>query len=264
MYADCHIHTEFSGDSETPMKAQLDRAVSLGIEQVCITDHNDFDVVSDIDFNLDFPGYFREIERLREVYYPKITLLAGVEQGLQEHLKNYLDEISRKYPFDFIIGSVHFIDGLDPYYPEYFEKNGKSSYSRYFETILQCIKEIKSYDSLGHLDYIVRYGADKGLSYSYGEYADQTDEILKTLITDGKALECNTSPFAGGSSEPNPCRDVLVRYRELGGELITIGSDAHSTENIGCGFDRAGDLLKSCGFEYYAVYKNRKPIMHRL
>ena len=264
MYADCHIHTEFSGDSYTPMKAQLDKAVSLGMEQICITDHNDHDVVSDIDFNLDFEGYFKEIAQLQAEYSPKTSELAGVEQGLQEHLGDYLEEISRKYPFDFIIGSVHFIDGLDPYYPEYFEKFGKDAYRRYFEQTISCVKGINSFDSLGHLDYIVRYGADKDLSYSYREYADYIDEILKTLIAKGKALECNTAPYARGGNEPNPCKDVLKRYRELGGELITIGSDAHSENNLGKGFEDAGTLLKSCGFEYYAVYKERRPLMMKL
>ncbi|MCM1578888.1 MAG: histidinol-phosphatase HisJ family protein [Ruminococcus sp.] len=264
MYADCHVHSAFSGDSDTPLRQQLDRAVSLGMEQICITDHNDFDVISDIDFNLAYEGYFAGLFRLREEYSPKIKVLCGVEQGLQEHLGEYLAKTAQNYPFDFIIGSVHFIDGLDPYYPEYFDKQGKNAYSRYFEQTLSCVKAINSFDSLGHLDYITRYGGDRGLSYSYGEYADVIDEILRAVIEKGKALECNTSPFARGKSEPNPCGDIFKRYRELGGELVTIGSDAHSPKMLACGFEQAGELLKGCGFGYYAVYRERKPVMMRL
>lgn len=263
MYADCHIHTEFSGDSDTPVRSQLEKAVSLGMERVCITDHNDHDVVSDIDFNLDMPGYFREISALREEYSGRLSVGLGIEQGMQPHLSGYMEETAREYPFDFIIGSVHFIGGLDPYYPEYFEKNGSASYRRYFETVLECVKKCNAFDSLGHLDYIVRYGADKGLSYSYEEYSDIIDPILETLVSRGKALECNTAALANGN-EPNPCREIIKRFRKIGGEYITIGSDAHSPERLACRFDTAGELLRQCGFRYYAVYIERTPVMKKL
>lgn len=264
MYADCHVHTLFSGDSDAPVRDQLDRAVSLGMERVCITDHNDHDVVSDIDFNLTLPEYFREMSAIRDEYSGRLSVGIGIEQGLQPHLSAYLNETAREYPFDFIIGSVHFIDGYDPYYPEYFEKYGRSSYRRYFETALECINKCDAFDSFGHLDYIVRYGADKGLSYSYREYADIIDEILAALIKKGKALECNTAQLSKGYSEPNPCRDIIRRFHELGGELVTIGSDAHSPDRLGGGFDTAGELLRQCGFKYYAVYIGREPVMKKI
>lgn len=259
MYGDSHIHTSFSGDSDTSPERQIEKALSLGMERICFTDHHDHDVVSDIDFELDIPAYLKEMRRLREGYSGRIDIYTGIELGLQEHISGYLQEITENYPFDFVIGSVHFVDGLDPYYPEYFEKRGKSAYSRYFEAVLGCIKSIKCYDSLGHLDYIARYGGKYGLTYSYAEYSDFIDPILRCMIDDGKALECNTGGLSRGLPEPNPCADILRRYREMGGELITIGSDAHSPETLGCFFESTGQLLKELGFKYYAVYSQRIP-----
>lgn len=264
MYSDCHVHTSFSGDSDTPPREQIEKAISLGMKRICFTDHHDHEVESDIDFELDIPAYLADMDRLKGEYADRIEISVGIELGLQLRIADYLEELTGKYPFDFVIGSIHFIDGLDPYYPEYFEMHGKNAYRRYFEVTLKRIERIKCWDSLGHLDYIVRYGAPFGLTYSYGEYADVIDPVLMRVISDGKALECNTGGLSRGLSEPNPCTDILKRYRELGGELVTIGSDAHSPDTLGYAFERCGGILKDCGFRYYAVYKNRVPEMHRL
>lgn len=264
MYADCHIHTSFSGDSDTPPREQIEKAISLGMKRICITDHHDYDVVSDIDFNLDLPKYFEELSRLREEYSDRLDICIGVEMGLQSHISGYLEELSKKYPFDYIIGSVHFVDGLDPYYDEYFDTHEGNAYERFFEVTLKRIKKISCFDSLGHLDYIVRYGKKRGLSYSYKEFAEYIDPILKVLVEKGKALECNTGALAREMIETNPCKDVFLRYRELGGELITLGSDAHSPETLGFCFDMAGEMLRDCGFKYYAVYRGRRAELLRL
>ncbi|MBP1560024.1 MAG: histidinol-phosphatase HisJ family protein [Oscillospiraceae bacterium] len=263
-YADQHIHTSFSGDSDTPPELQIEKAIELGMERICFTDHHDYDVVSDIDFNLDIPRYFEEMRRLKEKYSGTIKICTGIELGLQAHLGDYLAKTAAEYDFDFIIGSVHFVDGLDPYYPEYFDRNSDNAYEHYFDTVLDCIEKIKCYDSLGHLDYIVRYGAKLGYSYSYGQFAEYIDPILKRVIADGKALECNSGGLSRGLLEPNPCTDILRRYGELGGELVTLGSDAHEPDTLGCCFERCGEILKSCGFKYYAVYENRQPKMYNL
>lgn len=258
MYADQHLHCHFSGDSDTPPEKQIEKALSLGMTHICFTDHHDHDVISDIDFSLDFAPYFSTINSLREKYSDKLNICCGVELGLQPHLKDYCEELVKKYPFDFVIGSVHFVDGLDPYYDEYFSTHPDNAYERYFETVYDAAKNQSCFDSLGHLDYIVRYGSRHGLDYSYKKYADLLDPILKVIIEKGIALECNTGGLSRGLSEPNPCRDILLRYREMGGELITLGSDAHSPETLGYAFDECGKLLKECGFKYYALYNDRK------
>lgn len=261
IFTDSHIHTCFSGDSDTLPLMQLTRAEELGMKSICITDHNDHDVISDIDFNLDIPRYFKELLALKEEYKGSTELLVGIEQGLQCHITDYLNETADSFSFDFIIGSVHFVDGFDPYYPAYFEKYGSRAYELYFNTVYECITACKAFDSLGHLDYIVRYGQGRGLSFSYAEYGDLTDRILRVIIDSGKALEVNTGWLGKGGNSPNPCRETLSRYREMGGELITIGSDAHNEKGLGCAFSETGELLQSLGFRYYAYYRGRKPQM---
>lgn len=264
MYTDQHIHSSWSGDSETPASDQADRAIALGMERICFTDHHDPFVVSDVDFELDFKGYFEDMPKLREAYSGRLDIGIGVELGLQTHIADHLETLAKAYPFDLIIGSVHFVEGLDPYYPEYFKKYGDRAYALYFETVLENIRLMSCYDILGHLDYIVRYGKGFGLTYSYDEYSDLIDPILRIVIDGGKALECNTGGMSRGLSEPDPCYDVFRRYREMGGELITFGSDAHDPSTLGCYFDEAGAMLRDIGFRYYTVYRGRTPEMHKL
>lgn len=265
MLSDLHLHTSFSGDSDTPPEKQIERAISLGMKQICITDHHDHDVISDCDFELDIPSYFAEMTRLRERYSGKIDISIGVELGLQLRLANYLEAVAAEYLFDFIIGSVHFVDGIDPYFPEFWEgRTEEQSVERYFETALGCVKNIKCFDSFGHLDYFIRYAKEKNRNYSYEKYADFIDPILKTLAEDGKALECNSGGFKAGLNAPNPCPAILKRFRELGGERITVGSDAHDPEYIGHEFERCREILLDCGYSYYAVYKNRRAEMIKL
>lgn len=263
MYADQHVHTSFSGDSDTPMEEQIAKAISLNMENICITDHHDYDMVSDVDFNLDIPAYLAAVSEMREKFAGKINIMTGIELGLQEHIANHLNNLTNEYSFDFIIGSIHCIDGLDPFFPEYFKKYREKGYDRYFEAMLGNLKKYDCFDSLGHLDYIVRYGERDGYRFSYEKYAGCIDEILKIVIDKGKALECNCGGYAS-LDRPNPGKDVFLRYRELGGELVTIGSDAHSPDKLGYAFDRAGQLLKDCGFGYYFVYKNRVPAAFEL
>ncbi len=260
MISDFHLHTNFSGDCDARPEVQVEKAISLGMSRICITDHHDYDVVSDCSFELDFPSYFSAMERLRDRYKDRIQIEIGIELGLQRHIKEYLQKASQASAFDFIIGSSHFIDGMDPYFPAFFEtRSEKASYERFFQVSLERIRDLDCFDSYGHLDYVVRYGPNKNQEYRAEEYLEYIDPILKTLIDKGKSLECNTGGFRCGLGHPNPCEDILRRYRQLGGKLLTIGSDAHSPAYVGYEFQRAADLLKACGFQYYTVYHQRKP-----
>lgn len=260
MLCDFHLHTDFSGDSETPAVKQIERAIELGMKRICITDHHDYDVVSECDFNLDLPSYISAMRQLRDIYRDQIQIEIGIELGLQCHIAQYLNELSTQYPFDFIIGSSHFINGLDPYYPEFWEnKTEHEALQSFFEISLKRIRSIHCFDSYGHLDYIVRYGKNQNRNYRSGDYRDLIDEILKTLIQNGKGLECNTGGFRYGLGHPNPCEEIMCRYRELGGEIVTIGSDAHTPEYVGYEFNRTAALLSKCGFRYYTVFHQRKP-----
>lgn len=257
MLADCHLHTEFSTDSETPMRVQAERALELGIPAICVTDHMDMDYPQG-EFWLDTDRYMEAVRRLQEEYRGRLEIGFGVELGLMEHLRARQEEYLKKYPFDFVIGSVHLIHGEDPYNGELFRKYGDDEVFReYFRLSHRLLADAPSIQSWGHLDYVVRYGQNPEV-YSYRKYADEIDAVLKLLLEKGIALEVNTAGFRTlGRTNPEP--DVLRRYRELGGELITVGSDGHQPEYLGYRFRETEELLRSCGFSYYAVFRQRKP-----
>lgn len=258
---DSHLHSAFSGDSGTPAAQMINRAAALGLAGLCFTEHEDPDAPpSECSFSVDFDAYFAELSRLRTQYQDRIRIGIGMEFGIQRHLPDTLASLCKNYPFDLIIASLHFVGGKDPYYPSYFEgRSERDCYEEFFRTeyeTLLCF-DPASFDTLGHMDYVVRYGPNRNRFYSWEAYADCIDPILRFLIENGRCLEVNTGDLKYGLGEPNPCTGVLRRYRELGGELVTIGSDAHEPEYLGYRFDDAAELLRGLGFRYYTVFEQR-------
>ncbi len=261
MISDTHVHTSFSKDSTAAPPAQVERCLALGMKEVCITDHHDYQAnAGENDFVLDFSDYLPYMERLRQRYAGRIRVNVGVELGLQLRVRPELEALANSLKVDYLIGSSLFVDGKDPYFPEFFEgKSEKEAYGRYFQVTLERIRAMDCFDAFGHLDYIVRYGPNTNRHNTYQAYREWIGPILETLIEKGKALECNTAGFRYGLGQPNPSEDILRHYRSLGGELITVGSDAHEPGHVAYGFDRLPGLLKSCGFRYYTVYHSRIP-----
>ena len=268
MYSDFHLHTDFSADSQASPESQIRQAIAAGIPRLCITDHQDFDYPKQYNEDFTFPTniYFTKLSSLKEEYEKKIQIFTGVELGLRVHLQSFLKEYTESWPFDFVIGSVHLVDGRDPYYPDYFEgRSEEAAYREYFECILENVElHWDTFDSLGHLDYAVRYGPNQNKYYSYEKYRDIIDEILKILVNHGKALECNTSGLSCGLGHTNPHPDIIKRFVQLGGEMITIGSDAHKPANIGFGFHTLKDMLAGCGVSHYTEFHRRKPVFYPL
>lgn len=255
--ADFHTHTDFSSDSEQPMEGALEALISKGIKTVCFTEHMDMDYPGG-EFILDTAAYRARLLELREKFRGRIGVLFGVELGLMDYLAPRLREYVSEWDFDFIIGSSHLVDGVDPYYPEYFSKHGDyNGILRYFESILANIRAFDDFDVYGHLDYVVRYSGAK--NYHPADFAELLDEILKTLISMGKGIELNTAGLKYGLEFAHPHPELLKRYRELGGEIITVGSDGHKAEHYAWDFDQAGDILRNAGFGYYTVFRGRKP-----
>ena len=179
---------------------------------------------------------------------------------MQPHLAAKHQKLISRYDFDFVIGSSHVIHGKDPYYSRFFEgKTEQQAYQEYFESILENLAVFDNFDVYGHIDYVVRYGPNRNLEYSYQKYADVIDAILEKLIDMGKGIEINTGGFKYGLGHPNPTEDIIKRYHELGGEIITIGADAHKPEHVAFDFAKVPDILKAAGFQYFTVFEKRKP-----
>ena len=190
----------------------------------------------------------------------RIDIRFGVELGLQLHLKERMEEYVNAWPFDYVIGSMHVIDGKDPYYEDAFpDWTAEELYRAYFRATAENIRFFHNFQTLGHLDYVVRYCREKGKDYSYRAFADEIDTILKELIQYDIALEINTGGYKAGLGVPNPTPDVIRRYRELGGEKITFGADAHKPEHIAFHFADAAAIAQEAGFRYYVRFKEKKP-----
>lgn len=274
--ADMHMHTWFSTDSEACPRDMADEAVRKGLKTICFTDHFDKD---DLEWGeegiFDVEAYFVEMQKLQEEYAGKLNIRIGIELGLRTYLKDYYEELTKKYPFDFVIGSVHNVpykkdaEGnilyTDPAAEKLFtDRTDKEAYRLMMETTLENVRTSDCFQTLGHLDYVVRYGKSREKEYSYTDYADIIDEILKLLIEKEKGLEVNSAGLKYGLPFAHPHPDVLKRYRELGGEIITIGADAHKPEHIAYDFAKAEEILKSCGFKYYTEFFEQKPVFKQL
>lgn len=244
----------------------IEQAAECGLKTLCITDHWDEDYPNGLEktpgipFRFELDAYGKTLEKLRDEYRDKLDLRIGVEIGLQPHLGIFYKEFVKRYPFDFVIGSVHLVNGSDPYFGELFRELGdEEGYRETWRQTVQNVRQIGDFDVLGHLDYVVRYGIEQEKEYSYRKFADEIDEILKILIERGKGLEVNTTGLKYGLPFAHPHPDILKRYRELGGEIITVGSDAHRPEHIAYEFAKIAEILQECGFRYYAEYRNRHP-----
>ena len=261
---DMHSHTDLSGDCKSPIELMIEAAKLKGIQYYAVTDHHDIDFPEcGIDFLLDLEASTNQLIRYRQRYNTDdFTLLRGIEYGLQTYLQEDLALLSQKKAYDFIIGSCHLAGGIDPYDATYFDgRTRDEGYQFYFESMLECITAMDGFDALGHLDYVIRYWRkDNNKKYTYSQFKEVLDGILSTLIRKDIALEVNTAGYPFKLDQPNPAYNVLSRYHEMGGELLTIGSDAHIPANVATHFDVVEERLKAIGFKSYTTYINRKPM----
>lgn len=267
--ADFHTHCNFSTDSEATPESMISGAIKKGLSHLCLTDHMDMDYPGTTKehplFEFDSANYFAKLAPLKESCRNQLFLGIGVELGLRPgrpDLNHRMHRLLKDYSFDFVLGSVHLLDNDDPYYESYWKnRSAKDVLSKYFNDMFLSLQEYDNFDSLGHLDYLTRYipsfCGDK--DYCYKEYKEIIDEILKLLIRKEKALEINTKGLIAGLSCFHPKLEVLTHYLELGGKLLTIGSDAHAPEAIATEFRQTEELLRSVGIQGYYIYKDRKP-----
>ncbi len=259
---DYHVHSTFSGDAKDALEDMVRSAIANGLKHICFTEHMDqcFPYLPGEEgmFELNTDSYLYELLRVREQYKDDIKVCFGVELGLQTDAVRENAIYAKSHEFDFVIASLHVVDKVDPYYPVYFEdKTEEEAYGLYFKRIYENIAKFQNFDVLGHMDYIVRYGANKDQNYRYETYKADIDRILEFLVDHEKGLEVNTGGIRKGTKDVHPCTDILKRYKELGGEIVTIGSDAHNVNDIAADFDIAEKVLKDCGFGYYCIYENR-------
>ena len=281
MLADYHVHTEFSNDSIYPMEEVVKDAISLGIKDICFTDHVDYGPYRDWDdprgikyrpgdegepeqvalTNVDYGKYFSMIEKLREKYKDKIAVKAGMEFGVQTHTIPEYEKLFRSYPFDFIILSIHQAGDQEFWTNEYQSGRTQQEYNEgYYKELLSVVQNYHNYSVLGHMDLIVRY--DSYGVYPFEKLKPLLTEILKTVIADGKGIELNTSSRAYHLKSLMPSREILELYHDMGGKIITIGSDAHNADRVGDRVMESQKILKEIGFNGIYTFDQMKPKFH--
>ncbi len=261
IFYDNHIHSQFSPDSRMKLEDAAEKASEMGLAGISVTDHLDLDAPRASDeFLFDIGRQQSAIEAVAARYHD-LKIFKGIEVGLQPGSIEKTREFLSDYKFDTIIASIHFIDGQDPYYGDYYMgKDYREAYGRALETIYQTAVEFKDFDILGHFDYIARYAPYSERNITYSRFGDLLDTILKYLAQEGKAFEINTNTYRERNSH-TPVLDtaILKRFRELGGEALSLGSDAHDKERIAENFKVYSEIALGCGFEYLVHFEGRTP-----
>ena len=261
---DYHIHSEWSFDAKDSIQSIAENAVRVGLYEICFCEHIEPYNTYGLDWDgfIDFDAYSAEIERVRSLF-PGLKIRRGLELGLEESARPaILDYLSGK-PLDFMIASQHFIQGYDPYFPEYFEgKTKREAEEAYLLCLLNCLKGFDAYCVAGHIGYVSKH-APYNSPLIYGDYSDLIDEILKEIIHTGHGIEINTSSYSV-FNEPMPASGIIRRFLDLGGDIVTIGSDAHATGRVGDHYTEAAELLRALGAAYVCTFESLKPIFHKI
>ncbi len=262
---DCHMHTKFSTDSIMDAEEACESAIKLGLDGVAFTDHLDYDFPGEETFLVDFDKYFCVINDVHERYVDSINVLNAVEVGIQPHVLDDSLQVIRKYPFDYVLASIHIIDRIDPYSKTfYIGKSKAEAYTRYLEEIYYMVRNLKSFDMVGHFGYITRYADYDDRMLRYAEHSDLFDMIFRELIENGRGFELNTGTYRDKRPDFLYDTEILKRYRQMGGELICLGSDAHKTDDIAARFGYFAQVLRDAGFKYTVHFEQRRPVFDAL
>ena len=262
---DYHTHSSFSADSSTPISDMASAAVSLGLTAMAVTDHYDPDYpLPDWFVETDFVDYIKAIEAASYQYKGRLLIKKGIEIGIQHgSTMEKCRSAARDHDFDFVIGSFHCAEGLELSCGDFFKnRTPEEAISAFYRYNIECLSSFDDFDVLGHINVVDRYLP------ALPEPETQLDlisELLSLLIEKGKGIEINTSSFRYGMGDhTTPTEQILKQYKKLGGEIITIGSDAHKPNSVGLKFDWAEEKLKSLDFKYITTFDQRKPSFIKL
>lgn len=301
MRADYHMHTDFSDDSDYPLEDVCRDACRLGLDEICITDHVDYGVKVDVSAlddartvfdesytadpaqipknvegekcaNVDYQRYFPALAAARERWGStdhdwwggRLNVKCGIELGVQRHTvaQNAALVDARADQLDFVLLSCHQINDQEFWCGDFQRgKTPEQVTEAYYREILACQEAFTDYSVLAHLDAIKRDNPDDRRPFE--AYSDLVAAVLKRAIADGKGIEVNTSSVRYHLPDWQPCRQILELYRDLGGKIVTVGSDSHKPEHLGSYLSQATDLLRALGFEGICTFDHREPVLHR-
>ncbi|MEG1874391.1 MAG: histidinol-phosphatase HisJ family protein [Angelakisella sp.] len=264
---DSHVHSDNSPDGHHAIPYLCEQAIQNRIMGFAVTDHMECDDKNAAAMEMGVRQAAFEVERSRSSFGNAVRLSKGIELAQGHRCPEFAEHILSLTDFDFVLGSVHTTpDGTDFYYADFSNPAlVVSELLTEYYTDLNRLAVWNRFDAMAHIRYPERYiWGEHRIPVDIHPYMEQIEQLLRTLIQNGKALEVNTAGLRKGLGAPDPGREILELYRQLGGELITLGSDAHFAEHMADGFDDTMDLLLTLGYRYFAFYSNRKPVMLRI
>jgi len=258
---DYHMHTLFSEDGTDTPEAMCLRAIQLGIPEIGISEHWD---VGPYEKNPRFfqpEPWYAELERLRRLFAGRLIIRLGIEVAEPHLYPQPAAEVLSRLPFDYVLGSVHFVGPNFIFDETYFlTHTADEVYWAYFAEV-EILLQTADFDILAHLDVPVRTGKPI-FGYDPHRYENQIRRILRMVIDRNLALEVNSAGLRKAAHNLMPDPLILKWYAGMGGELLTLGSDAHSASQVGLHLDTAMEAIRNAGFTHLTQYKRRQA--HRI
>ncbi len=259
--SDSHTHSRCSFDGRDSVALLARQAVQTGLYALTVTDHCECNEYFDKNVRDDIASSVKETSLVRLSLPGQIRIRTGIELGQPTQDEAAARDALSLARYDFVLGSLHNLRGEEDFYFLRYNSEAEAIklFDRYLDEMYELVQQ-NLFDSLAHLDYPLRYmTGEAGIKISDSMFSEKTDAILELLAKNGKALEVNTSGLRQKIGRTLPGRHILRRFYELGGRLVTVGSDAHRWGDVGAGIEDAFSLLLECGFTSFAVYENRVP-----
>ncbi len=253
-----HTHSFFSFDGKADIQAMINRAVELGVEYYCVTDHFDYDYKLLPDYQhvrqIDLPAYLARMNELKK-QYPFFHL--GCELGYSKGAIPLYMELPFDQ-FDYVLNSVHTVGQWDAYNPKYYVGKSKyEAYKGYLDKIRESLEVPYPYNTVSHIGYVRKNAPYEDKNLYYDDFKEELDGILKRIVELDKALEINSKL---DNDQFMPEKDILSRYYELGGRKITYATDSHEPSRLGHNFQLAEKMASEIGFTHWTVFVKQKPV----
>lgn len=256
---DYHIHTSFSCDCQVTMPSMCHAAVEKGIPEIGFSEHLDLMPEDRGYASFRVGAWWEELVWCRETFRDRLTIRAGLEVGELHRFRESADEVIQRFPWDYVLGALHWVDSESVFDRAYFRRPVDAAYRDYFRELRRLV-EPGGFDVLAHMDVVKRYGVTHYGPYDPKSYEDEIRAVLRACAERGIALEVNTGTLRRPIAVTSPDELVLRWFREEGGEWVTMGSDAHLASDVGYGMQEVMATVRAAGFDRLARFERRRPV----